>query len=477
MFNRQFLSLDIHLNKIKLGRFFVKNGVLQILDLETFTTKEELKKYLKAKKLRNIEVMGSIGGVHVIARSISVSSIGNVDFDKEIEKSIKKQLPSSAKDENILMEYQILSTKYDEAKETVDVLVAVAKESAVFEYLDFVGNLKLIPSLLAPGNISIFLPFIEQFEKQGATVIINVSEENTDIVIVRNSLPYFASELDSGAKDFGQSKSSYYNRLSSVLDFYRSEKGSEKDIGKIILTGDASEPLQSYLSKKFDFPVESANFEEIPIINPLGRFEDFSSYAHVIGLGLRSVYPALFDINLIPDDVSEGTRTRMHKRTLKRTFLGFLGALGMIFVVLLSANLFYAIRITMVARKITGIQTKLDTFYDLRAKNAELKDKLSSIEPLIKDEVIWDKMLFEIAKLTPSEVWLQSIKSSSFLEKGQNSNVKRERMVYLEGGAVNQSKVDRFVSKLEDSPIFKSVQIQGMEKREFVAFKLKLTLR
>ena len=144
---------------------------------------------------------------------------------------------------------------------------------------------------------------------------------------------------------------------------------------------------------------------------------------------------------------------------------------------LISINLFYSFRLFAFSKRIKGLKTKLEEVNTLKVKNKVLRDKLSRIEPLIKNEIVWDKVLFEISKLTPNEVWIESIMSNFKLKKGGDDSVIKEKMLYIEGKAIKQSKIDSFISKLEDSPLFKSVKINKIEKKVNISFKLKLTLR
>ncbi len=477
MLNRKFLSIDILPDEIKLGQFCIRNNILYVLDLQTFHNQDELRKYLSTKRLKNLSVIGSLGGVHVIARSITLSSVGKVDFDKEIVRNIREHIPTFVKDENVLIKYQVLSTKYERVKETVDVLVAVAKESAVIEYIEFLRELSLFPSVIDAGNTSLFLPFIELFEKNMSTAVINIKKKSTDIVIVENGFPYFVSELDIGGKEFLHSKTLFHHRLHSVFDFYHSGDGGRESIQKIIITGENVEEVKSYLEKKFDFPVETADFEKNQLIILKGKFKNVSSYAHIIGLGLKKVYPALFEIDLIPDSEKESIQFSSLKSNLKRLSFSFLAIFSFVTLMLFSINLFYSLRVFTFSRRMKGIKSRLDEVYELRSKNNALREELSRIEPLIKNETVWDKVLFEISKLTPDDVWLESIKSSSKLKQSDDESVIKEKILYLEGEALEQSKIDRFVSKLEDSPLFKSVQINKIEKKEHISFKLKLSLR
>ncbi|OQX51662.1 MAG: hypothetical protein B5M53_10690 [Candidatus Cloacimonas sp. 4484_209] len=164
MFNRKFLSISISSDEIKLGLFYIKNDTLYVLDLQTFHSKDELRKYLKTKKLENLNVVGSLGGVHVIARSITFSSVGKINLEREILANIREHIPTFVKDENVLIKYQIISTRYEQVKETVDVLVAIAKENAVIDYIEYLRELNLFPSHVDAGNTSLFLPFVEMYD-------------------------------------------------------------------------------------------------------------------------------------------------------------------------------------------------------------------------------------------------------------------------------------------------------------------------
>ncbi|OQX51661.1 MAG: hypothetical protein B5M53_10685 [Candidatus Cloacimonas sp. 4484_209] len=207
------------------------------------------------------------------------------------------------------------------------------------------------------------------------------------------------------------------------------------------------------------------------------KFKDIPSYAHVIGLGLKMTFPALYKMDIIPENEKKNIKFNILKRKLRKLSFSLLYFLSFVTLILLCTNLFYSLRLSVYERRVKGLRTKLEKVYELKGRNRTLREKFSSIEPLIKDETVWDKVLFEISKLTPNKVWLESIKSNSILKKGDNKSIIKEQVLYIEGKAMEQSKIDYFLSRLEDSPLFKSVQIDKIEKKENFSFKLKLILK
>lgn len=474
MLNRQFLSIDISPSGIKLGRFQVKYNILYILDLQSFLGFEQLRDYLSRMKLRNMEVIGNLGGVHVVARSVSVSSLGKVDAEREITKAIKQQIPSSAKNENIVMKYQVLSTSYDSAKETLDILAAVAKESAIIDFIELMKGINLLPTIIDAGSISLFLPFVGEYEKAEATAIINIENDRTDVVVVENGLPYFVSQYGSGEDDFHQSKSSFCRGLFSILDYYGSDKKKKQPIQKIIISGRGVDEVKSYLAKKTDTKVKVANLKSNPFLRMKKEFNELNSYARVVALGLRKVFPALLEINLVSNEMRDRLQYAINKQRLRRWSIIFSSVLASILGILLLLNLYYSFKLRNTSTILKNIQAELNASHDLRAKNRSLREKILSIKPLIKNEISWDRVLHEISKLTPSDLWIESITSNTHLKKNGNDSILRERILHIEGGTVDQSRLDQFISKLEDSNLFSDVQIEGMEKKDYICFELKM---
>ena len=477
MRTKRFLAIDISPDEIKLGQFCTKNSILYIIALKSFNTLNELSKHLQAKRLKGLNVIGSLGGVPVITRSLTFSSVANIDFEKEILRNIKEQIPTIGKDENVIIKYQILSREFTGVKETIDVLAAVAKKNAVTERIELLKGLNLIPCLIDAGNASLFLPFVALYDKNISTALINIKREKTDVIIVQNGYPYLVSEIEVGEREFLHSKTLFFHRITSALDFYHTGNNGRKDIRKIIIMGKSEERIKTYFEKKFDFPVERANLEKISLIRFNAKFEDVTSYVHIIGLGLKKIYPALFEINFISAPEKEIIEFDSLKRNLKKISLLITSIFTFIALLLLLTNLFYSLNLHTFSKRIKGLQTKLNKVDTFRTKNKLLQEKIAKIEPLLKNETEWDKVLFEISKLTPKDVWLESIKSSSKLKKKENEDVIKEKLFTIEGQTLEQAKIDHFVSKLEDSPLFSSVQIDKIEKKENISFKLKLLLK
>jgi len=477
MLSKKFLSIEIFQEEIKIGLFKAKNNILFVLDLQTFNSAGELEKYLREKRLKNLYVIGSLGGVHVIARSITLSSVGKVDFNKEVAKNIKEHIPAFAKDDNILIKYQIISTRYEQVRETVDVLVAIAREDAVEEYVEKIRALGLFPLFIDAGSTSLFLPFMEMYDKNVSTAIVNVKENNTDIVIVQDGFPYFVSELDIGKAQFSHSKSTFHRRLSSVFSFYDSGDNVKEPLRKAIITGNETGEIRKYLEKKLDLPVEIGDLENNRLFELQGKFKNISSYAHIIGLGLKKVYPALIEIDLIPDEEKEDIKYSALKNNIRKVSFAFGCLFSFLLCMLLCINLFYSVKLSAYETRVKGLEANLDQVYKLRLDNKVLKDKVSKIEPLIKNEIVWDRVLFELAKLTPQEVWFGSIRSNNVLKKSEDGGVLTEENLFLEGEAIEQSNIDRLLSRLEDSQIFGLVQIEKIQKNEYYSFKLKLVIK
>ena len=81
-------------------------------------------------------------------------------------------------------------------------------------------------------------------------------------------------------------------------------------------------------------------------------------------------------------------------------------------------------------QKLQGLQDIVDEFNRLDKQKLELADKVTIINEILADRIIWSKQLFNVSRLTPDNFWYRSIavKEKRFTEirKEINPQTKKE---------------------------------------------------
>ncbi|MCD6317460.1 PilN domain-containing protein [Candidatus Aerophobetes bacterium] len=166
----------------------------------------------------------------------------------------------------------------------------------------------------------------------------------------------------------------------------------------------------------------------------------------------------MLQINLLPREIL--------KKREKRDFIIFVGICGIVSVLICSLYFLSLIpEVTRVKRKLKLVQSQikeyqpvLEQIKKINQKNDQLQLCLNSLRTVAIKQFSWPRILYEISKALPENVWLREIK------KDRNTP-----FIEVKGSSLTQTLgVAKFIGNLNHSSLFEEVNFTNSSKREIM---------
>jgi type IV pilus assembly protein PilN len=169
----------------------------------------------------------------------------------------------------------------------------------------------------------------------------------------------------------------------------------------------------------------------------------------------------MIKINLLP------YREKAKKANLQHQIIILSGTLGLFLLIVIAVHLYFGMSISSLETKIREADAKLvvlnkkvGDIEGFKRDKKELEQKLGVINSLEKNRLFPVRMLDELNLLVPSkEAWLEKI-----TQKGQE--------LRIEGVAVDNGTVARFMKSVEKAGFVQSVELVVSKEKEVVGVKL-----
>jgi len=169
----------------------------------------------------------------------------------------------------------------------------------------------------------------------------------------------------------------------------------------------------------------------------------------------------MIKINLLP------YREKAKKENLQHQIIILAGTLGLFLLIILAVHLFFSMSISGMETKIQEAEARLvvlnkkvGDIEGFKRDKKELEQKLGVINSLEKNRLFPVRMLDELNLLVPSkEAWLEKI-----TQKGQE--------LRIEGVAVDNGTVARFMKSVEKAGFVQSVELVVSREKELAGVKL-----
>ncbi|MBI1317926.1 MAG: hypothetical protein GC168_03120 [Candidatus Hydrogenedens sp.] len=158
-------------------------------------------------------------------------------------------------------------------------------------------------------------------------------------------------------------------------------------------------------------------------------------------------------INLLPEELRPIKRTPVPYMVAVALALGLLAGVG--FMILSSMQVTSGLRADIAKNDqlLKGLQHIVDEYNELGEKKVALKDKVETIEEILRDRKIWSEHLDRLSHLTPDNFWYSRIRETTqtFRENRPKIDPKTNKPVMNEKGELEtvQERVVRPVLELQ----------------------------
>ncbi len=266
---------------------------------------EAIRSMLKIYRIKEPNVVTSIGGYSIIVKSIDVQSMPEDQLQDTITFEAEQYIPFDISDVNI--DFQILGQNPNNPN-MMSVLLVAAKKDMVNEYVNVLQMAKLNPTIVDLDAFALQNIYEANYDPESENVaLIDIGASNTALNILRGTLSVFRRDVSLGchqinlkiieltgcsvdeAEHFYQDNESdrinqkdlndivggvvsdWCSEIRRALDFFYSTYPDDR-ITKIILSGGGANIV------KFQRLLAAETGTEVEVINPFRNFQIDSSF-------------------------------------------------------------------------------------------------------------------------------------------------------------------------------------------------------
>ena len=118
-------------------------------------------------------------------------------------------------------------------------------------------------------------------------------------------------------------------------------------------------------------------------------------------------------INLLPEDLRPIKRTPLPHLLSLLVMLLTVAALGWLFLAISGKIADKNRDLAKANEELAGLSAVVEEYNALSEKKQQLEDKITVIQEILSDRIIWSEQLHRLSKLTPDNFWYQRIRETS----------------------------------------------------------------
>lgn len=422
-----------------------------------------LKKAVNKSKidLKNVNTVLMPG--MVLLRYFQMPRISAEELEEAVRFEARKYIPFRL--EEAVTGFYIL--KEDQEKKKLGILSLVTKEESIKNHLTILHKVDIQPTAVETASFALLrlLEHSGDIEKDKSNVVLYLYAQRINIIILRNSIPYFVRDISLAKKEewiddetaeflMGGKISSADSRIVTLenmiselrisFEYYKKELGKE-NISKMILCGEVDDfddlevvskaaqdqpdnpcPLSVFLEKQFDIPVRTVDpLKHIvsPKSKPLPY--TFPMLAVTIGAALRNLTKSTVEIDLFR--ARKKTSLKAKVLITKMITIG-LGVLLVCFIILFIVSSVFISREKNLLEQEKRTAPKfmdLSHFSDeqLKTGEQEIKQRIGAYNKIVTNRFVVTDKLSALAKIIPAGIWMDkfifavSVKDKNYMDR------------------------------------------------------------
>jgi len=380
------------------------------------------------------------------------------EIKKMVEIQASKQTPYSK--EEIIVGYRIIG---EEQEGHTRLILAIAREDFSNERLAVVEKAGFKAERVGISSEGVFTYFMlcARSSSEKAVILIDIDSNYTDFIVIHKQKLVYSKSIFIGANQLMHKRGEdwyekFTEELKHFLNIYQAQ-GGERKISKVYLMGAGRgiKGLEQMLIPAFGFPVEiRETFGEFKekisvdesVLTYLNSLEDyrFVSLSALIGFAFAQ---GRTEIDLTPRRIK--LKRLMEKKTQKLLVMGVL-----LISLLMSLSFFLSERIYNKKLYLQQLRSQCRKTEKEAMYIERLKRRIKLIKERLNAKGSALDILYHIYSLTPKQIYFTDI------------SIDEKKQVVLRGRAEVMSDVFRFVTTLEESPVFEGVKVTYATKKK-----------
>lgn len=427
------------------GRVISKINFTKLAKIDAAVS-SELSKIFKELNLSKRAVITYVPRHLVTVRILELPSTDPKEINDMVNLQVSKQTPYSK--EEIFSAHKILGS---DREGYTRVMLAIARRNIVSERVATLQSAGIDIEKVAVSTEGVYnwfsVAYMSEMNSDAsfADIILDVDSNYSDFIIVRKKELVFTRSILIGAnqllEEFDSWQGKFIEEIKHSLELYQNEEKGVK-ANRIFLSGAGNniKDLAGLLNASLEIAVEAAMpVKNIRLRDDINALQDPNfnriSISALLGIAIKHKEIAL---DLTPPEL----RIQMNMAEKSRQLL----ITGILFTsIIMVSSLFI----------LTSIYSKNSYLSELKDRIAKIENdandvdkmqkRINMVEERLDAKAASINLLNEIYKLTPKEIYLNSI------------NIEEKNKTILRGRAAVMSDVFKYVTTLENSDLFDSV--------------------
>jgi len=406
-----------------------------------------LERIIKINHLKIDNLLISLDRSLVTIRFIKLPCVNEEEISNMAEWQAVKFLPY--KIDEIVVSHQTIRVDADGFSH---VILVIVPKSTIRKFTNICDVLKLHPraiTLSSEGLLKWYVDFQSDADKDSALALVDIDKDSVELVIIYQERFLFSRSLvSSEIEGDDQSKERIINEIKISINSY-SKQESSVPIKKIILTGNKSQVsnLAPLFKDEFDTEVvvidQLKNLNLKDVIGEPSIIQD-TSFASICGLALNQ---KLTQIDLLMQENKDKIAYLENRKKLFKTISLALFA-ALVICGIFTFNFYSKKKI------INTLDRQLKKITPAAMEIQDIKNKIAIINTCMDNKGSCLEVLREIYSLTPKNTYLNTL---IFQEANE---------VILKGTAPAMSSVFSFTPILNESLLFKNVEVRYVTQRK-----------
>ncbi|MBU1087827.1 MAG: pilus assembly protein PilM [Candidatus Omnitrophica bacterium] len=434
----------------------------------------------------------------VLLRYFQMPRISAEELEEAVRFEARKYIPFRL--EEAVTGFYIL--KEDQEKKKLGILSLVTKEESIKNHLTILHKVDIQPTAVETASFALLrlLEHSGDIEKDKSNAVLYLYAQRINIIILRNSIPYFVRDISLAKKEewiddetaeflMGGKISSADSRITTLenliselrisFEYYKKELGKES-VSKIILCGEVDDfddlenvskaaqdqpdnpcPLSVFLEKQFDIPVRTVDpLKNIvsPKSKPLPY--TFPMLAVTIGAALRNLTKSTVEIDLFR--ARKKTSLKAKVLTIKMTGIGLALLLACFIIMFVVSSIFISRENNLLEleKRLAPKFMDLSNFSEdqLKKGEQEIKQRISAYDKIVINRFIVTDKLSALPKIISSGIWIDKL---TFMVMAPDKNyldrdleLSMRGFIYSEQKGMEIEMVNDFTESLKTSDLF-----------------------
>ena len=405
-----------------------------------------LERIIKINHLKIDNLLISLGRSLVTIRFIKLPCVNEEEINNMAEWQAVKFLPY--KIDEIVVSHQTIRVDADGFSH---VILVIVPKSTIRKFTNICDVLKLHPraiTLSSEGLLKWYVDFQSDADKDSALALVDIDKDSVELVIIYQERFLFSRSLVSSEIEGDyQSKEGIINEIKISINSYTKQESSVP-IKKIILIGNKSQVSNLAPLFKDEFDLEVAVIDQLKNLNLKDIGEPSiiqnTSFASICGLALNQKLPQI-DL-LMQEDKDKIAYLENRRKLFKTISLALFAAL--VICGIFTFNFYNKKKI------IDILDRQLEKITPAAMEIQDIKNKIAIINKRMDNKGSCLEVLREVYSLMPKNTYLNTL---IFLEANE---------VILKGTAPAMSSVFSFVPILNESLLFKNVEVRYATQRK-----------